>query len=88
MEVKLLNVIDKKIYMDDGRLLKKIECPKNIVASDLNTQPNNKLFCNQCEKNIIDAQAISEDNLTKLLNEDKNTCVKISRLNPMFRFVQ
>ena len=88
MEFKLLNIIDKKIYMDDGSFLKKIECPKNISASDLSTQPDNKLFCNQCEKNIIDAQEISEDNLTKLLKEDKNTCVKISRLNPMFRFVQ
>ena len=88
MEVKLLNVIDKKIYTDDGSFLKKIECPKNISASDLNTQSDNKLFCNQCEKNIIDAQSISEDNLVKALKEDKNTCVKISRLNPMFRFVQ
>ena len=88
MGVKLLNIIDKNIYMDDGSFLKKIECPKNISASDLSTQPDNKLFCNQCEKNIIDAQEISEDNLTKLLKEDKNTCVKISRLNPMFRFVQ
>ena len=88
MEVKLLNIIDKNIYMDDGSFLKKIDCPKNISASDLNTQSNNKLFCHQCEKNIIDAQATSEDNLTKLLKEDKNTCVKISYLNPMFRFVQ
>ena len=88
MEVKLLNVIDKKIYTDDGSFLKKIECPKNISASDLNTQLNNRLFCNQCEKNIIDAQAISENNLVKVLKEDKNTCLKISRLNPMFRFVQ
>ena len=84
----MLNITDKKIYMDDGSFLKKIECPKNISASDLNTQPDNKLFCNQCEKNIIDAQAISEDNLIKLLKEDKNTCVKISCLNPMFRFFQ
>ena len=30
------------------------------------------MFCNQCEKSIIDAQATSEDNLTKLLKEDKN----------------
>ena len=88
MEVKLLNIIDKNIYMDDGSFLKKIECPKNISASDLGAQPDNKLFCNQCEKSIIDAQATSEDNLTRLLKEDKNTCLKISRLNPMFRFVQ
>jgi len=88
MEVKLLNVINKKIYTDDGSFLKKIECPKKISASDLYTQPNNKLFCNQCKKSIIDAQAISEVNLVKVLKEDKNTCLKISRLNPMFRFVQ
>ena len=84
----MLNITDKKIYMDDGSFLKKIECPKNISASDLNTQSNNRLFCNQCEKNIIDAQSISEDNLIKILKEDKNTCLKISRLNPMFRFFQ
>ena len=88
MEVKLLNIIDKNIYTDDGSFLKKIECPKNISVSDLNTQSNNRLLCNQCEKNIIDAQVISEDNLIKVLKEDKNTCLKISRLNPMFRFVQ
>ena len=88
MEVKLLNIIDKNIYMDDGHFLKKIECPKNISASDLNTQSNNRLFCNQCEKNIIDAQVISEDNLVKVLKEGKNTCLKISHLNPMFRFIQ
>ena len=88
MEVKLLNIIDKKIYTNDGSFLKKIKCPKNISASDLNTQSNNRLFCNQCEKNIINAQSISEDNLIKILKEDKNTCLKISLLNPMFRFVQ
>ena len=42
MEVKLLNIIDKNIYMDDGSFLKKIECPKNISASDLSTQSNNR----------------------------------------------
>ena len=88
MEVKLLNIIDKKIYTDAGSFLKKIECPKNISAGDLNTQPDNRLFCNQCEKNIIDAQSISEDNLIKILKEDKNTCLKISCRNPMFRFLQ
>ena len=88
MEVKLLNIIDKNIYMDDGSFLKKIECSKKISASDLNIQPDNKLFCNQCEKSIIDAQAISEDKLVKVLKEDKNACLKISRLNPMFRFIQ
>ena len=88
MEVKLLNIIDKNIYMDDGSFLKKIECPKNISASDLSTQPDNKLFCNECEKSILDVQAISENNLVKVLKEDKNACLKISRLNPMFRFVQ
>ena len=71
----MLNITDKKIYMDDGSFLKKIECPKNISASDLNIQTNNRLFCNQCEKNIIDAQAISEENLVKVLKEDKSTCL-------------
>ena len=53
----MLTIKDKKIYTENGLLLKIIDCPKKVSVSDL--------------------QKIS----------DKNTCLKISKLNPMFRFM-
>ena len=82
----MLSIIDKKIFTEDGKYLKNINCPKKISLKDL-SKDGSKLFCKGCQKNIIDTQFTNEDKLIKILKKDKNTCLKISRLNPMFRFV-
>ena len=82
----MLNIIDKKIFTEEGKYLKTINCPKKISLKDL-SKDENKLFCKGCNKNIIDTNFTNEDKLIKILKKDKNTCLKISRLNPMFRFV-
>ena len=58
-----------------------------ISASDLEQKDEQTLYCDNCEKNIIDTQYILEKELVNILKENKETCLKISRLNPMFRFV-
>ena len=83
----MLNIIDKKIYTKEGEYLKTIQCPKKISASDLEQKNEQTLYCNKCEKDIIDTQYTSEKELIKILKKNKNTCLKISRLNPMFSFV-
>ena len=83
----MLNIIDKKIFTQEGKYLKTIECPKKILASDLEQKDTQTLYCNNCEKDIIDTQYISEIELINILTKNKETCLKISRLNPMFRFV-
>ncbi len=83
----MLNIIDKDIYTEKGELIKTIDCPKKVSIKDLRKDKDKSLYCNNCEKTILDTEYMSEDNLIKTLKKDKNTCLKISRLNPMFRFV-
>ena len=83
----MLNIIDKDIYTDKGEFLKTIDCPKKVSIKDLRKVKDKPLYCNNCEKNILDTEYMSEGNLIKTLKKDKNTCLKISRLNPIFRFV-
>ena len=83
----MLNIIDKKIFTQEGKYLKTIQCPKKILASDLEQKDKQTLYCNNCEKDILDTQYMSEKELINILKKNKETCLKISRLNPMFRFV-
>ncbi len=83
----MLNIIDKDIYTEKGELLKTIDCPKKVSLKDLRTDKDKTLYCKNCEKNILNTEHMSEDKLIEILKKDKDTCLKISRLNPMFRFV-
>lgn len=83
----MLNIIDKKIFTQEGEYLKTIQCPKKILASDLEQKDEQNLYCNNCEKVIMDTEYLSEKELVNILKKNKDTCLKISRLNPMFRFV-
>ena len=84
----MLKIIDKNIYTEQGKFLKKIECPKRVTLRDLKQKKDNKLYCKNCERNIIDTNYISEENLISLLIKDKETCLKISLSNPMFGLVK
>ena len=83
----MLKIANKKIFTQEGKYLKTIECTKKISASDLEQKDEQTRYCNNCEKEIIDTQYISEKELVNILKKNKDTCLKISRLNPMFRFV-
>ncbi len=83
----MLKIIDKDIFTEKGELLKTIDCPKKVSLKDLMKNKDKSLYCKNCEKNIIDTEYMSEENLINILKKDKNTCLKISRLNPMFRFM-
>ena len=83
----MLTVKNKKIYAENGSFLKKIDCPKKITVSDLQNQSDKKLLCKSCNQNILDTEYMSEKELCQILEKDKNTCLKISKLNPMFKFI-
>ena len=79
----MLKIKDKKIYKDDV-LLKEIHCPKKINQSEL--QKSGKDFaCLSCNKKIINTDFLNEDELVSILLKDKNTCMSINPLNPLFR---
>jgi hypothetical protein len=83
----MLTVKNKKIYAENGSFLKIIDCPKKITVSDLQNKSDKKLLCKSCNQNILDTEYMSEKELCQILEKDKSTCLKISKLNPMFKFI-
>ena len=83
----MLTIKNKKIYSENGSFLKKIDCPKKVTVSDLHKKCEKKLLCKSCDQNILDTQYMSEKELCLILENDTNICLKISKLNPMFRFI-
>ena len=82
----MLTIKDKRIFADDGTLLKVIDCPKNVGDSDLTQISDHKFHCRNCKKQVISTDFLSEQEVTQLLRDAPNTCLKISRFDPRFRF--
>jgi len=80
----LLTIKNKKIYSDKGVLLKTISCLKKVSYSSLVRKTDKHMLCSSCQKNLIDTDNISEEELVDTLKKDKDTCLVINRLNPMF----
>ena len=80
----MLTVKDSKIYSNKGVLLKTIHCPKKVSFNSLIRKTDKHMLCVSCKRNIIDTDNISEEELIDILTEDKDTCLVINRLNPMF----
>ena len=80
----MLTIKNKKIYSDNGGFLKTISCPKKVSYSSLVRKTDRQMLCSSCQKNLIDTDNISEEELVDILSKDKDTCLVINRLNPMF----
>jgi hypothetical protein len=80
----MFTIREKKIYSDKGEFLKEIDCPMSIKNHQLTKSSQNKLFCEQCEKTIVDTEYLSELDLEKMIKNDRKICLKISKFNPLF----
>jgi hypothetical protein len=83
----LLTVKDSNIYSDKGVFLKTIHCPKKVSYSSLIRKTDKHMLCSTCYKNLLDTDNVSENELVDALTRDKDTCLVINRLNPMFNFL-
>ena len=82
----MLTIKDKSIFSDDGTLLKVVDCPKNVSGSDLIQTSYNQFHCDGCEKQVVATDYLSEPAIIQLLADTPDTCLKISRFDPLFRF--
>ena len=82
----MLTIKDSNIYSDKGVLLKTIHCPKKITYSSLIRKTDKRMLCSACDKNLLNTDYVSEEELVGTLIKDKDTCLVINRLNPMFNF--
>ena len=82
----MLTIKDKTIFADDGALLKVIDCPKNVDDSDLTQTSDHEFRCDGCAKQVVATDYLSEPAIIQLLADAPDTCLKISRFDPLFRF--
>lgn len=86
MENSMLTIKDKNIFSDNGDLLKVIDCPKNLSGSDLTQTSDYEFHCDRCEKQVVATDYLNEPAIIQLLADAPDTCLKISRFDPLFRF--
>lgn len=82
----MLTIKDKTIFADDGTLLKVINCPKNVGGADLTQTSDHEFRCDGCAKQVVATDYLSEPAIIQLLADTPDTCLKISRFDPRFRF--
>ena len=82
----MFTIKNKNIFANDGTFLKTIDCPQNAKPSSLTQTSDIKFHCNSCNKTVIETDLLSEQEITQLLRVAPDTCLKISRFDPLFRF--
>jgi len=75
---------EKNLYASNGDFLKKIQCPKSASIDNLQRRNQFEMNCELCNRQVLDADQFSENELETILKENPDTCLKINLLNPMF----
>ena len=82
----MLTIKDKKIFSDDGTFLTVIDCSRGVNGSDLTQLSDHEFRCDKCEKQIFATDFLTEDGIVELITDKPETCLKVSRFDPLFRF--
>ena len=82
----MLTIKNKKIYAEDGTYLKTINCPLNVSNQDLRQISETKFSCEKCAKEVVQTDFLTEGEIIDLLTTNPDTCLKISVLDPLFKF--
>lgn len=79
-----IKIRDGHIYAENGKWLKKIDCPKSARLEDMQVVSDETFKCSLCDHVIHDTDFMSKNDIVALLRTDPEACLKISILNPIF----
>ena len=74
------------LYVEDGTYLKTINCPLNVSEQDLLQVAETTFNCEKCAREVVQTDFLTEDEIIDLLTTNPDTCLKISVLDPLFKF--
>ena len=82
----MIKILDNQLYNSSGRLIKTLNCPKNITKNELlvYAEGDTQLRCIECSKQIHDTDRMTEVEIVELFERDPDACVSIHPLNPIF----
>jgi len=76
------NLHTNELYSDEGQFIKRLNCPFNKNWNNLEIISNSSnRICDTCNHHIIDTSALNDDELMLLMEENRNTCLKIDLNN-------
>ena len=72
------NPLSKEIYTDQGKLIKKMNCPYEIKWDVLEVGDSSaSRNCSICNQAILDTSNLSDQELLDITNQNPDTCLKI-----------
>ena len=84
----MLYIQNSNVIDSEGRLLKKLSCPKRITDLVLETPNGAESLCTHCERNVLNTDFFDESEIIHRLGKDPSICLKINRYNPIFRVIE
>lgn len=82
-----LNLLTQSLYTDDGKFLKKLHCPYHMDWSDMDINDAKSRKCNQCQHAVLDTRQHTEEELSKILTDNPDTCLKIDVNNENIKII-
>jgi hypothetical protein len=80
-----MKLISNKLYSDDGRLIKNLNCPYGYFDAEIQNPLSKNPLCENCKRSLINTDHYSEAELEEILASDASTCLLINPFNPMFK---
>lgn len=68
----------QKLYTNDMKYIKQLSCKYNIRWDMLPKNDDTKRFCSLCQDNVYDTEQLSDDEVVRMVNNNKMICLKIS----------
>lgn len=79
--------IHNALYTDDGRLIKRLHCPKSLAWDELREGRPFQRFCAICEVNVIDTAQETEESMLDRMKKEPNSCLKLDIHQPNIKII-
>ena len=67
----------RKLYTNKLILIKQLNCPINAQWDDMLIGKETSRTCQACSHRVVDTQYLTDDELIKIFENKKETCIKI-----------
>lgn len=83
----IFDISTKTLFSSDGKILKKLFCPKDIVWNDLEKTSSKTRNCRICQTEVLDTAYLTENQIIQLLATNPNSCIRINIDQTNIKFI-
>jgi hypothetical protein len=73
----IFDPLTKILYTENGELIKRLFCPYKIYWTNLETSNSKARSCSECDRQIIDTDELTDNELLGIIRQNPDTCIKI-----------